>query len=102
MLKKSLLTAAAGAFLMIGAAAQPAQAGIKCAGPNQVTKYGLISSPYCEDVYLARIAGYHPKAILYNPSAKDEACNAVGHDNRVAHICQGFGFRANDGGGDWQ
>jgi hypothetical protein len=101
MMKKSLLTAAAAAFLMAGAAAQPAQAGIKCAGPNQVTKYGLISSPYCEDVYLARIAGYHPKAILYNPSAKADACDAVGNDNRVAHICQGFGYHS-DNDNNWR
>jgi hypothetical protein len=96
MMKKTLLTAAA-AFLMAGAAVQPASAGIKCAGPNQVTNYGLIPSPYCEDVYLAKVAGYHPKAILYNPSAKSDACDAVGHDNRVAHICQGFGFRSDTG-----
>ena len=101
MLKKSLLTAAAATFLVAGATAQPAQAGIKCAGPNQVTKHGVISTPYCQDVYLARIAGYPPKAILYNPSAKDDACDAVGHDTRVAHICQGHGFR-NDSRDGWR
>lgn len=77
----------------------PAEAKIRCAGPNQVTKYGLISSSYCEDVYLAKISGYHPKAMLYNPKAKDAACDAVGHDTRVAHLCQGHGFRGD--GRDW-
>ena len=78
--------------------ADPAAAGIKCKGPNQVSSYGLISSRYCEDVYLARLAGMPPKAVLYNPSAKEQACNAVGHDNRVAHICTGHGFRSDQFG----
>ena len=61
--------------------------------PNQVGRYGLISSRYCEDVYLARLAGMNPKAVLYNPSAKEHACNRLGHDNRVNNICQGHGFQ---------
>ena len=80
-------------FMAAGMHAEPTAAGIKCKGPNQVSSYGLIPSRYCEDVYLARLAGMPPKAVLYNPSAKEAACNRVGHDNRVSHICQGHGFR---------
>lgn len=85
----------AGAFLFLAADAHvaPVDAGIKCKGPNQVSRYGLIASRYCEDVYLARLAGMNPKAVLYNPSAKEHACNKLGHDNRVASSCQGHGFQ---------
>lgn len=93
MNKKILLATTAILSSAVLPVPQLANAGIKCAGPNQVTSHGLISTPYCQDVYLAHIAGYSPKAILYNPSAKEEACNAVGNDNRVSYICAGYGFQ---------
>ncbi|MDH3581882.1 MAG: hypothetical protein OEM91_14815 [Hyphomicrobiales bacterium] len=90
-MKKSVafLTAIA-AVTLSGVATQPASAGIRCQGPDQVSQYGLHRSPWCEDTYLAHIAGYSPRAIRQNPSIKQEACELVGHDIRVQDICIGF------------
>lgn len=95
---KTTLFAAAVAALASYAAAQPAQARIICQGTAQVTDEGLISTPWCEDNYLAKLAGYHPAAVRNNPELKEDACDAVGHDIRVAHLCQGLGFRQNSFG----
>lgn len=98
-MKKSaiLLAGAAAAILSFGGvAAGPAAAGIKCAGPNQVTSYGLIRTPYCEDTYLAKVAGYNPATVRHNPNAKYEACRLVGHYPRVAGICDGVNDYGND------
>ncbi len=90
MNKPVTLLAAAASLAMTSFAGQPANAGIKCVGPDQVSQYGLIRTPWCEDTYLAHIAGYSPRAIRQNPSIKQEACEFVGHDIRVQDICVGF------------
>lgn len=96
-MKKSVaLLAATGSVVIAGLAAQPATAAIKCQGPNQITRNGLIRTPWCEDTYLAHIAGYPPRAIRQNPSIKQEACERIGHDIRVQDIC--IGFRQENGG----
>lgn len=92
MKKFAALSAAGASVVIAGLAAQPAGAAIKCQGPNQVTRHGLIGTPWCEDNYLAQIAGYSPRAIRNNPSIKQEACELVGHDPRVSEICAGFRF----------
>lgn len=97
MLKTSLFVAAAACAVSL-TAAQPAQSKIVCKGTAQVTENGLITTPWCEDNYLARLAGYHPAAIRNNPELKEDACDAVGNDIRVAHICMGLGYRQNDFG----
>jgi hypothetical protein len=48
-------TLAAAAVLAVSFAA-PAAARIECRGNFQVTKYGLISTPYCEEEQIARVA----------------------------------------------
>lgn len=94
MFKKTLFAAAAlsAAFITTGITTQPAEAAIKCVGPSQVNPYGLIRTPYCEDNYLARIAGMNPYKVRRNPHAKQHACKLVGHDPRVSDICHGHGF----------
>jgi len=42
--------------LLASAGASPAAAGIECRGNFQVSKYGLISTPYCEEENIARVA----------------------------------------------
>ena len=74
-------------FLVGALVPHAAEAKIKCDGHYQVTKYGLISTPYCEDNYLAAIAGYNAKALRTNPHVKQDACYEVGHDPRVYDIC---------------
>lgn len=92
MITRVALLGAAAAFVgVMGFDINPAEALIKCRGPYQLNPNGLIRTPYCEDNYLALIAGYKAHVIRTNPSAKDEACNRVGHDIRVRDICLGHG-----------
>ncbi len=90
MRKSAILLTAGASLLVTSLAVPPAKAAIRCEGPDQVTQYGLIRSPWCEDTYLAHFAGYSPRAIRQNPSVKQEACERVGHDIRVQDICIGF------------
>ena len=86
-------TAAFGALIIAGSAATPAAAKIHCKGNAQlIYGQGEIITPYCEDEYLAKVAReygayYSGRQIRQNPSKKVEACELVGHDNRVADNC---------------
>ena len=77
-------------FLAAALVPHAAEARIKCDGRYQVTKHGLISTPYCEDNYLAAIAGYNARALRQNPHLKQQACYEVGHDPRVRDLCLGY------------
>jgi hypothetical protein len=89
--------AAAGALAaVIGASwTQPASAGIECRGNFQVSEYGLINTPYCEDDYLAKVAREYgmnvsASAIRRNPGVKARACRLAGRDNRVRDTCRQY------------
>ena len=76
----------------------PAEA-INCKGRYQVVQGNLLSTPYCEDNYLAQVArGYGTRVsarqIRNNPHRKAEVCRHIGHDNRISDICLGY---RNDG-----
>ena len=43
-------------MLLSAVSLQPAAARILCQGEFQVTKYGLIATPYCADEEIARVA----------------------------------------------
>jgi hypothetical protein len=92
-MRKSLFTAAC--FAGLAAAATPASA-IECEGNFQIQKNGnQISTPYCQDGYLAIVAREYgmrvsAKAIRYNPSVKVKACRFVGEDIRVKSTCQQY------------
>lgn len=91
--------------MLIGCAALvvpvPAEAKIRCNGQYQIIKgVGQLSTPYCEDNYLAKVAALYgsrvsAKAIRNNPNKKQEVCQFVGHDTRVSSICSQY----NDFGG---
>ena len=87
MKSKTIIFSAATALLLASAAPPIAEAKIACKGRYQVSKYGLIATPYCEDNYLAAIAGYNARAVRQNPHVKYKACKLVGHDPRVYDIC---------------
>lgn len=85
---------AAGAMAAIGLTAGSAAA-IECRGPYQVVQGNLLSTPYCEDGYLAKIAREYgtrvsAREIRNNPNRKQDVCRFMGHDNRVSHICQQY------------
>ncbi len=86
------LTAGIGlAFLMAGTLS--AQAKIKCEGRFQIVKsQGKISTPFCEDNYLAAVARSYGRkvsgaAVRRNPGLKASVCRQVGHDYRLTDIC---------------
>ncbi len=87
------LVASAVLTTMIGAAStQPASAAIRCEGNFQITEYGRINTPYCEDQYLAQVASQSgvsvsASAIRRNPGIKEQVCRVVGHDIRVKNTC---------------
>lgn len=86
--------AAAAVALSAGLAVQPAEA-IQCRGPDQLVGGNWLSTPYCQDNYIAHVARtsygipVSNRAIRQNPSKKAEVCRYIGHDIRVNAYCQG-------------
>ncbi|MDX2259084.1 MAG: hypothetical protein NW205_09235 [Hyphomicrobiaceae bacterium] len=69
-----------------------AEAAIRCQDNYQIVQGNLISTPYCEDNYLATVArGYGTRVaardIRNSPNRKREICQLVGRDIRVSEIC---------------
>ena len=69
-------------------AAFPAEARIECRGNFQITKHGPISTPYCEEKQIARVARSYGIAVTdaevrNNPTAKVWLCQTIGGDNRL-------------------
>lgn len=87
--------------LQIGEVALARSSGIKCDGGYQIVKgYGAISTPYCQDDNLSKVAqtygiSYSTAQIHHTPDIKHQVCAAIGHDNRVHSACDGF---RSDGG----
>lgn len=85
-----------GALAFAGLAfANPAEAAIRCDGPWQIVSGQRISTPYCGDTYLARVAREYgmrvsARAVRNSTSVKQEVCRLVGHDNRVHDVCIGY------------
>jgi hypothetical protein len=53
--------------LLAIAALKPADAGVQCQGNFQITKYGPVATPYCEEEQIAIVAqshGWHVSALL--------------------------------------
>jgi hypothetical protein len=85
----------AAAALSIIAISSPAAARIECRGNFQVTKYGLISTPYCEEEQIARVArSYGSKVtgaeVRNNPLTKVYLCQVYGYDTRLKGSCAGY------------
>ena len=82
--------------------AQPgAQARIVCEGNYQNVSGTPVSTPYCREMNLARVARTYgwkvsDDAIRYSESTKAQVCRAIGFDNRVQEICAPY----NPSGGD--
>src|SRR6478736_6705899 len=93
---KSGATGLAVAMLLAGAFAGPAAARIECQGNFQISKYGPIATPYCEEAQIARVAqsrGFKVTAeeVHRNPLKKVYLCQVVGFDNRLKGSCAGYG-----------
>jgi hypothetical protein len=82
------------------ASLKPADATLQCQGNFQITKYGPIDTPYCEEEQIAIVAqsqGWHVSAseIHNNPLKKIEVCTALAGDARLKGSCP---VRAKRGG----
>ena len=87
-------TLAVTALLAI-AVASPAAARIECRGNFQVTKYGLISTPYCEEEQIARVARSYGARVTgaevrNNALKKVYLCQVYGYDTRLKGSCGGY------------
>ena len=84
------------AALLLAMLATPAEARIECHGNFQVTKYGLIATPYCEEDQIAFVArSYGSKvtgAQVHNdPLTKVYLCQTIGYDSQLKGSCAGYG-----------
>lgn len=82
--------------MMAVAAPLPASARIQCQGNFQVSPYGLIATPYCEEEQIARVAqsrGFNVSAaeVHNNALKKVYLCQVIGFDNRLKGSCAGYG-----------
>jgi hypothetical protein len=78
------------------AAPMPAEAHIQCQGNFQMSKYGPIATPYCEEEQIAHVAqsrGFNVSAaeVHSNPLKKVYLCQVIGYDNRLKGSCAGYG-----------
>ncbi len=83
------LAACAAAFLV---ASSSAQAAIVCNEGFQVSGGREISTPYCNDNYVAEVARKHGfkvsnEEVRNNPARKDEVCRFIGSDTRISNYC---------------
>jgi hypothetical protein len=93
-LLSGIATLAAAALLIVAMAA-PAAARIECRGNFQVTKYGLISTPYCEEEQIARVARSYGSRVTgaevrNNPLTKVYLCQVYCYDTRLKGSCAGY------------
>ena len=82
------------------AALKPAVASVQCQGNFQLTKYGLVATPYCEEEQIAIVAQSHgwnvsASEIHKNPLKKIEVCTDLAGDARLKGSCP---VRARRGG----
>jgi hypothetical protein len=64
-------------------------------GEFQVTKYGLIATPYCGDEEIARVANSYGRRVSAeevhnNPLTKVYLCQTIGYDWRLQSPCAGY------------
>ncbi len=95
---KTLVVAGCVASLVLSAAA--ADAKIVCREGFQVVNGHQISTPYCNDNYVAQVARQHgfqatDSEVRNNPAFKNRICRWVGSDPRIREYCDV------DHGSDW-
>jgi hypothetical protein len=76
--------------------AELAAARIQCQGNFQISKYGPIATPYCEEEQIALVAQSYGWRVTVaevhnNPLKKVYLCQILGYDNRLKGSCAGYG-----------
>jgi hypothetical protein len=80
------------AIVVSGLVCSGSEAGILCRDGYQVVAGREISTPYCNDNYVASIARKHgvkvtDAEVRNNPARKSEVCRFVGNDIEIQHYC---------------
>jgi hypothetical protein len=93
---QTYLAGCAAALIFVMAATGPASARIECRGNFQMTKYGPIATPYCEEEQIAFVArSYGQKVtgsqVRNDPLLKVYLCQTIGSDTRLKGSCAGYG-----------
>ena len=83
-------------LLLALALAAPAAAKIQCRGNFQITKYGPIATPYCEEEQIAFVARSYGQRVTgaqvrNDPLMKVYLCQTLGYDSRLKGSCAGYG-----------
>jgi hypothetical protein len=94
-LSSSLPTLLVSMSLFLFVAVSPAAARIECRDNFQITKHGPISTPYCEEKQIARVARSYGMAVTdaevrNNPNTKVWLCQIIGNDVRLKGSCAGY------------
>jgi hypothetical protein len=94
MVKQSLVLAGFVLLITIGWTSS-SLAGIECKGDFQVTKYGLIATPWCEEENIAVVARSYGwtvtgSEVRKNPLKKVYICQVLGRDVRLKGSCAGY------------
>ena len=81
--------------LLAVALTSPVAARIECRGNFQMSKYGPIATPYCEEENIARVArSYGSKVtgaeVRNNPLKKVYLCQVYGGDTRLKGACGAY------------
>jgi hypothetical protein len=85
-----------GTALLTMLSCEAANARIQCQGNFQMSKYGPIATPYCEEEQIAIVAqSYGWKVsvseIHNDPLSKVYTCQILGSDSRLKGSCAGYG-----------
>ena len=83
------------ALLLAAMLATPAAARIQCRGNFQMTKYGPIATPYCEEEQIAFVARSYGQRVTAaevhnNPLTKVYLCQTIGYDFSVEGVLRGL------------
>ena len=89
------LSACLAASALLVALAGPAAARIECQGNFQMSKYGPIATPYCEEEQIAKVAqsyGWKVTAdqVHKDPLTKVYVCQNLGYDIRMKGSCGAY------------
>ena len=84
------------ALLLAATLTAPAEAKIECRGNFQMTKYGPIATPYCEEEQIAFVARSYGQSVTgrqvrNDPLMKVYLCQTLGYDSRLKGSCAGYG-----------
>jgi hypothetical protein len=83
------------AVLALLAVSDPAVARIQCQGNFQMSKYGPIATPYCEEEQIALVARSYGNKVTAaevhkDPLTKVYLCQTIGYDQRLKGSCAGY------------